>query len=112
MPPQPPSYQPAVTDHGDLVSGVRQYAPRVQRPERSAGFQTCCVADFQVGAALTAQTRSERRGVCRLEALRYNRFGNLRYDFVKDPGFGSHPSAIWCKVFQMLLLYWTATDAE
>ena len=35
------------------------------RPGRSAGFQTCCVADFQVGAALKIQTRSERRGVCR-----------------------------------------------
>ena len=39
----------------------------------SAGFQTCCVADFQIGRA------SKMRGVRRFRNLRYGRLGRLRY---------------------------------
>ncbi len=53
---------------------------------RSAGFQTCCIADFQIGRGFFplegpndwkipwAKTR------CRFGNLRYSTYGNLRYD--------------------------------
>jgi hypothetical protein len=40
---------------------------------RTAGFPTCCVADFQIGRA------SNRRGVRRFGNLRYSSLGRLRY---------------------------------
>jgi len=47
---------------------------------RSAGFQTCCIAGFQVGRALETDEFVECSTVRRFRNLRYSRFGNLRYE--------------------------------
>ena len=43
--------------------------------QRTAGFQTCCLADFQIGRA------SNGRGVRGFGNPRYSRLGSLRYGF-------------------------------
>jgi hypothetical protein len=52
---------------------------------RSAGFQTCCIADFQVGSAALRPAGLETRGTADLEVCatlnRYNSF-RVRWNFV------------------------------
>ena len=43
------------------------------------GFQTCCIADFQVCGPSPTQTRSEQPGARRFGNLRHGRLGSLRY---------------------------------
>src|SRR6266536_20966 len=51
----------------------------------SAGFPTCCIADFQSAGRRKHQARKSIRTVCRLEALRHSRLGNLRYGAGPNP---------------------------
>src|SRR5712672_269620 len=51
----------------------------VVRGSRSAGFRTCCIADFQSAGHRKHLACTTIWTVRRLEALRYSRFGNLRY---------------------------------
>ena len=52
---------------------------------RSAGFQTCCIADFQIGRAAEFRARAADRGVAGGRAARgfgnprHSRLGSLRY---------------------------------
>ena len=47
----------------------------------SAGFQTCCIADFEVGSPLECSGSRDIWSACRFGNPRYSRFGNLRYGF-------------------------------
>src|SRR6266581_757383 len=53
---------------------------------RSAGFQACCVADFQVGGPSKSLARPQVRN------LRYSRLGSLCYKSAAD--FGAHACEI------------------
>jgi hypothetical protein len=44
-------------------------------PKRSAGFQTCCIADIHVGSSSNCTPFA----LCRFGNLRYGRLGSLRY---------------------------------
>src|SRR5437588_12913857 len=46
---------------------------------RSAGFQTCRIADFQVGMAWNSTAGLILTAIRRFGNPRYSRFGNLRY---------------------------------
>src|SRR5437588_10396478 len=48
---------------------------------RSAGFQTCRIADFQVGTAWNSTAGLILTAIRRFGNPRYSRFGNLRYGF-------------------------------
>lgn len=48
----------------------------LQSERRSAGFQTCCDADFQIGRARNVFWPR------RFENLRYSRLGGLRYQLL------------------------------
>jgi len=64
-------------------------ATRCKSAGRSAGFQACCIADFQIGG------RPELAGASQVRNLRHSRFGNLRYDFVNGPALGCGPGLIF-----------------
>ena len=49
------------------------------RPPRSAGFQTCCIADFQIGGASELQARAASTTASGFGNPRYSRLGSLRY---------------------------------
>src|SRR5437588_1633745 len=48
---------------------------------RSAGFQTCRIADFQVGMAWNSTAGLMLTAIRRFGNPRYSRFGNLRYAY-------------------------------
>ncbi len=59
--------------------------PRSTYRPRSAGFQTCCIADFQIGRGRAFRARATSRGVAGDRTARgfgnprYSRLGSLRY---------------------------------
>jgi len=69
----------------DVVS--RDFVPEIERSllrrlkvkARSAGFPTCCIADFQVGRAADETGAGERSRSCGFGNPRNSRLGNLRH---------------------------------
>src|SRR5437588_13047355 len=55
---------------------------------RSAGFQTCRIADFQVGRAWNSTAGLILTAIRRFGNPRYSRFGNLRYGFCTSKSRG------------------------
>jgi hypothetical protein len=64
--------------------------------QRSAGFQTCRVADFQIGRV------SRWRKVCGLGNPRYSRLGSLRYKFSNEIS-GLAPAFSVCSVYSVVV---------
>jgi prepilin-type N-terminal cleavage/methylation domain-containing protein len=67
----------ALAIHTPLESGVALRLPphsKIATTLSTAGFPTCCVADFQIGGA------SESRGACGLGNPRHSRLGSLRHN--------------------------------
>jgi hypothetical protein len=60
-----------------LVDAIASAVSSADYKLRSAGFQTCCVADFQVGGTSGSHGRSG------FGNPRYSRLGSLRYGFSK-----------------------------
>jgi hypothetical protein len=65
------SWRPAASP--DRPTPARTLIGRRGQRRRSAGFQTCRIADFQIGRV------SPWRGVCGFGNPRYSRLGSLRY---------------------------------
>src|SRR5947209_6088776 len=57
---------------------------------RSAGFQTCRIADFQVGVAWNSTAGLMLTAIRRFGNPGYSRFGNLRYAFCTWKSRGPH----------------------
>src|SRR5262249_7046119 len=55
---------------------------RDERP-RSAGFPTCCIADFPIRCPNELSNAQDGSIPCRLGSLRYSRLGNLRYEMAE-----------------------------
>jgi hypothetical protein len=65
----------------DFVPEIeRSLLRRLKMKSRSAGFPTCCIADFQVGTAADETGAGERSPGCGFGNPRYSRFGNLRHE--------------------------------
>jgi len=82
----------------DVVS--RDFVPEIERSllrrlkvkTRSAGFQTCRIADFQVGRAADETGAGERSRGCGFGNPRNSRFGNLRYETPEARGWNLRSS--------------------
>ncbi len=73
---------------------------------RSADFQVCCIADFQIrrasedGRLPNIRKRRQARTLCRLGNRRYSRFGNLGYGTPESPlGLSATPGTAPAPVF-------------